>query len=87
MKSTRFIPLSDWAKHHPWPTPGAFRVQICKAEKAVQAHGSLREDSILSCVVRIGRRVLIDEQKFIAWVRKHSPNEQDYFHGAGESTT
>ena len=27
--------------------------------------------SILCCVVRVGTRVLIDEEKFVVWVRAH----------------
>lgn len=74
---TRFIPVSDWADFHPWPTPGALRVHICNAEKSVRTGEGIGDPALLDCVVRVGGRVLIDECKFIDWVRMHRVGDSD----------
>lgn len=58
-KSKRFIPVPRWNDYHPWPPPGGLRYLIFH-EKA---------NGFSSCVVRIGRKVLIDEEAFFAWVK------------------
>ena len=64
-QSNRFIPVNEWNDFYPWPTQGSIRVRICDAENG-------RGDaSFLDCIIRIGRRVLIDENRFVEWVRKH----------------
>lgn len=57
---TRLIPVTKWNDHHVWPPIGGLR------------HLIFHEDTngFSECVVRIGRRVLIDEQKFFAWAAK-----------------
>ncbi len=72
--TTRFIPVSEWAEHYPWPTPGALRVHICNAEKKLRTGTGPGDPTLLTCVVRFGARVLIDEQKFIEWMRQRSAN-------------
>ena len=66
--ATRFIPVSEWANHYPWPTPGSLRAYICNAEKRVRTGEGKGDPLFLECVVRVGSRVLIDEMKFVAWV-------------------
>ena len=61
-QSNRFIPVNQWNDYHVWPTQGSIRVRICEAEKGKG------DPEFLACVCRVGRRVLIDENKFIAWV-------------------
>ena len=58
---TRFIPVPDWRKHHPWPPLGGLRHLIFHA----------KTNGFDSVVVRIGRRVLIDETAFFDWAAKH----------------
>ena len=69
--SNRFIPVNQWNDFYPWPTEGSIRVRICDAEKGRGDAG------FLNCIVRIGRRVLIDECKFIEWVRLHSIQDSE----------
>ena len=64
--SNRFIPVNEWNDFYPWPTQGSIRVRICDAEKG------RGDPEFLNCIIRVGRRVLIDENKFIEWVRLHS---------------
>lgn len=52
------IPASDWNKHHAWPPIGGLRHLIFHAASNGFDH----------VIRRVGRRVLIDEAAFFAWV-------------------
>jgi len=52
------IPVTDWSKHHVWPPEGGLRHLIFFG----------KSNGFDSVVRRIGRRVLIDEAAFFAWV-------------------
>ena len=54
----RLIPASKWHQYHPWPTQAGLRDLILKAHR----HG------LEFAIRRVGRRVLIDETGFFAWV-------------------
>jgi len=55
---TRFIPVNDWPKYHPWPTEKGLRRMV--------------DDEMTNgfhvVVKRVRRRVLIDEAAFFRWV-------------------
>lgn len=55
---TRLIPLTDWPNHHPWPPLGGLRHLVFFA----------KANGFDQCIRRVGRRVLIDEARFFAWV-------------------
>ena len=69
--ATRIIPATDWHHHHPWPPIGGMRHLIFKSKARPNAPGNGLEDA--GAIVRVGRRVLIDEGKFFAWVSKQNP--------------
>lgn len=54
----RFIPVTDWKNHHPWPAVGGLRHLIFNAET----------NGFEKVIVRAGRRVLIDEKAFFEWL-------------------
>ena len=56
--ASRLIPASDWGAHHPWPPAGGLRHLIFHAAS----------NGFNAVVRRVGRRVLIDEKAFFAWV-------------------
>ena len=55
---TRIIPLTEWPKFHSWPPLGGLRHLVF--------HG--KATGFDQVIRRIGRRVLIDEAAFFAWV-------------------
>ena len=55
---TRLIPLTDWNQHHAWPPIGGLRHLVFFE----------RTNGFDKVVRRVGRRVLIDEAAFFAWV-------------------
>lgn len=56
----RFIPVTKWPDYYPWPSIAGMRDLIFHAN----------HNGFGSVIKRVGRRVLIDEAAFIAWVRK-----------------
>ena len=54
----RLIPITRWNNFHAWPPVGGLR-HLVFHEKT---------NGFDSCLVRVGRRVLIDEIKFFEWV-------------------
>jgi len=57
---TRLIPLTRWNEFHEWPPLGGLR-HLVFHEKSNGFH---------RVVKRCGRRVLIDERAFFAWVEE-----------------
>lgn len=54
----RLIPLTQWSTHHSYPPNGQLRALVFNADK----------NGFKRCIRRIGRRVLIDEAEYFAWV-------------------
>lgn len=64
---TRYLPPSDWSKHHPWPPIGGLRHLIFHAES----------NGFNKVIKRVGRRVLIDEQAFFEWVAQNGGQKSE----------
>ncbi len=62
---TRFIPVPNWHKHHEWPPLGGLRSLIFNS----------RQNGFDKVIKRVGRRVLIDEAAFFAWVNEKNAVE------------
>lgn len=60
--STRLIPCTDWPKYHPWPSVAGLRWMIFNAKVS----------GFEKVIKRVGRRVLIDEQKFFEFVEERN---------------
>ncbi len=54
----KLIPVTKWHEHHQYPPIGGLRHLIFHADT----------NGFKSCIKRIGRRVLIDEVAFFAWI-------------------
>ena len=59
-RTTRYIPVPNWEKHHDWPRIGGLRNLIFNREK----NGFDK----FGVVKKVGKRVLIDEAAFFEWV-------------------
>jgi len=66
-QKTRLIPLTKWNEFHSWPPIGGLR------------HLVFHKDSngFGACVKKIGRRILIDEAQFFAWVEAQNEGTSD----------
>jgi hypothetical protein len=57
----RLIPLTMWHQYHAWPPEGGLRHLVFHAER----------NGFDAVVRRVGKRVLIDEAAFFAYVDKN----------------
>lgn len=61
--SPTFLTVNQFSTKHPFVTPGGLRFQIFNAKQnGLDKAGA---------VVRLGRRVLLDEEKYFAWIQSH----------------
>lgn len=51
------IPVTKWNEKHPYPSVSQLRWHIFRPENGFE-----------KCIVRIGKRVLIDEEAYFEWV-------------------
>lgn len=58
--STRLIPVPRWNDYYDYPTQNALRHLIFHSE----------QNGFNKVVKRVGRRVLIDERAFFAWIEE-----------------
>lgn len=56
-----FITVNQFARKHPWPTEAGLRWLIFNS----------KDNGFGKCIMRIGRRVLIDENAFFKWADEH----------------
>lgn len=54
----KLIPVTNWNEHHAWPPQGGLRYLIFHADK----------NGFAKVIRRAGRRVLLDEAAFFAWM-------------------
>jgi hypothetical protein len=57
-KERRLIPITKWNTYHAWPPVGGLRYLAFNAQNNGFNH----------CLVKVGRRVLIDETRFFEWI-------------------
>jgi len=63
----RLIPLTDFPNHHAYPPLGQLRALVFNA----------KTNGFERCIRRIGKRVLIDEAEFFAWVDNQKFNQDN----------
>jgi hypothetical protein len=54
----RLIPVTEWSKYHCWPTIAGLRYYVFHA----------KQNGFDAVLRRVGRRLLISEAAFFAWV-------------------
>ena len=67
-------PVEQFATKQAAFTAPALRNLIFKAEARQSTKGEIPGNGLIECgaIVRIGRKVLIDEERFFAWVRRQN---------------
>ena len=66
--SRSLLTVAQFAKKHPAFTQGGLRWLIFNAKPRVCSLGQVEANGLQDAVVRVGRRVLIDEDLFFNWV-------------------
>ena len=68
MTQPRLLPLTKWNEYHPYPNIAGLRYLVFNADK----------NGFSSCIRRIGKRVLIDEAAYFAWVDAQQGNSASH---------
>ena len=61
-RRNRLIPVTKWHEHHDWPTIGGLRHLIEHAD----------QNGFHKVIRRVGRRILLDEGKWFAWIEEQN---------------
>lgn len=67
-----FLKVEQFSERNPAFTPAALRNLVFKAEPRQSSRGEIQGNGLKEsgAIIRLGRRVLIDEAKFLAWVSR-----------------
>lgn len=78
MQNNQLKTVSQFCNDNPAFTQAAMRGLIFKAEPRVTHEGTKPGNGLIEAgaIVRIGRRVLVDEVLFYAWIRSQQPSLQ-----------
>ena len=76
MQTNHIKTISQFCNDNPAFTQAAMRGLIFKAEPRITHDGTKPGNGLIEAgaIIRIGRRVLIDEAKFFEWVRSQQPD-------------
>lgn len=64
------LTVKQFAERNPAFSVGSLRWLIFNADPRPSSQGTLPGNGLAPAIVRVGRRVLIDEAEFFAWVAK-----------------
>lgn len=67
-----YLPVTMW--RHAWPTQSAWRALIFNATPRKGSKGTIPGNGLLEAkvIVRMGRKVLVNERRFFEWLERHS---------------
>lgn len=70
--------VKQFAQRNPSQTEPALRNLIFKAEPRQSTRGEIPGNGLIECgaIIRVGRKVLIDESRFFEWVRQQGKVHQ-----------
>lgn len=60
-----------------WETEGALRNTIHKAADRHSSIGVIKGNGLGNAILRIGRKVVLDEEKLVEWIQSHQTGGQD----------
>ena len=69
------LTVRQFADRHPAFTEASLRLHIFNAQDRKSTQGIVGGNGLARALVRVGRRVLIDESEFFAWVREQQPTD------------
>ena len=70
--SGRLLTVKQTSKEHPAFSESSIRFHVFNAEPRLNSRGErIPDNGLASAIIRIGRKVLIDEDRFLKWVEMH----------------
>ena len=69
----RYKTVEQFSNDNPFFTASALRNLIFKADERQTSNGEIAGNGLLQCgaIIRIGRKVLINEDRFFQWIESH----------------
>jgi hypothetical protein len=67
-ETPKLLTVKQFSEHHPAFSQASLRSLIFAANSRKSSHGVIPGNGLDLAIVRIGRKVLIDEVKFFEWV-------------------
>jgi hypothetical protein len=80
LKSTSektYVTVNQLSEKFPAFSRSALRNLIYRSEPTHSSKGIIPSNGLESAIVRIGRKVLIDEQEFFNWIERHKIKNSD----------
>lgn len=74
--SPRLLTVKQFARKHEAFTEGSLRFQIFNSKPRKTSFGQIASNGLDVALVRLGRKVLIDEAKFFNWIDAQQGGEQ-----------
>ena len=70
--------VKQFSKKHPVFTEPGIRNLIFKAEIRQSSKGEIPGNGLIECgaIIRVGRKVIVDDDKFLNWVRQQNRSAQ-----------
>jgi len=62
------LTVKQFSQRHPAFSEGSLRFQIFNAEPRKTSRGEIAGNGLSAALVRLGRKVMIDEAAFFAWL-------------------
>jgi len=70
------LTVAQLSGRHPAFTELSLRGLIFRAASRKSSQGTIHGNGLAPAIIRLGRKVLIDEEKFLAWVDNHQQDGQ-----------
>lgn len=72
------LTINQFAQRHPSFTPGALRNLIWRAGARRSSLGVIPGNGLAKAIIKLGRRVYIDESAFFDWLSSHRVEAADH---------
>ena len=72
------LSVKQFSEKHPAFTQSSLRALIDKARERYSSHGVVPGNGLAAAILRIGRRILLDEEAFFRWLAsKHGASAEE----------
>jgi len=73
---TTYLTIPQLSDRHPAFKESGIRNLIFQAKDRQSSKGVVKGNGLAPAIIRIGRKVLIDEARFLEWVKSHRESDE-----------
>ena len=70
-KSPSLLTIAQLTIKYPSFSQASLRAHVFNAQERTSSQGTIPGNGLAPAIIRVGRKILIDETLFIEWVRRH----------------